>query len=157
MQPWLHREFRAAVIVGRAQEHAGISKQWASRRDRRCSEVGFLGIESLVQRSQPTLLRPVANTGDNQEISCEGWKEAARAFLEGCRTLGVSAALERSRSGLGGDVWLFFEEAITAVSARRLGSFILTESMDRHSSISLGSYDRFFPNQDRCLTAVSET
>jgi hypothetical protein len=78
----------------------------------------------------------------------DGWQEAARAFLEGCRAVGVSAALERSRSGRGGHVWLFFEEAITAVSARRLGSFILTESMDRHSSISFGSYDRFFPNQD---------
>jgi len=78
----------------------------------------------------------------------DGWQEAARAFLESCRALGVSAALERSRSGRGGHVWLFFEEAITAVSARRLGSFILTETMDRHSSISFGSYDRFFPNQD---------
>jgi superfamily II DNA or RNA helicase/very-short-patch-repair endonuclease len=78
----------------------------------------------------------------------DGWQEAARAFLEGCRAVGVSAALERSRSGRGGHVWLFFEEAITAVSARRFGSFILTETMDRHSSISFGSYDRFFPNQD---------
>src|SRR5262245_9041205 len=87
----------------------------------------------------------------------EGWQEAARAFLEGCRALGVSAALERSRSGQGGHVGLFFEEAMTAVSARRLGSFILTESMERPSSISCRSYDRFFPNQATMLTAVSET
>jgi len=78
----------------------------------------------------------------------DGWQEAAGAFLEGCRAVGVSAALERSRSGRGGHVWLFFEEAITVVSARRLGSFILTETTERYSSISFGSYDRFFPNQD---------
>jgi superfamily II DNA or RNA helicase/very-short-patch-repair endonuclease len=78
----------------------------------------------------------------------EGWHEDSRAFIETCRTLGVSAALERSRSGRGGHVWLFFEEAVTAASARRLGSFILTETMERHPDVGFDSYDRFFPNQD---------
>jgi hypothetical protein len=54
----------------------------------------------------------------------------------------------RSRSGLGGHVWLFFEEAVTAASARRLGSFVLTETMERHPDVGFDSYDRFFPNQD---------
>ena len=43
---------------------------------------------------------------------------------------------------------MFFEEAVTAASARRLGSFVLTESMERHPDLGFGSYDRFFPNQD---------
>ena len=59
-----------------------------------------------------------------------------------------AAALERSRSGNGGHVWLFFEEAIPAALARRLGSHILTETMERRPDIGLDSYDRFFPNQD---------
>ena len=80
-------------------------------------------------------------------IKTDGRKQREH-FSRAAVRVGVSAALERSRSGRGGHVWLFFEEAITAVSARRLGSFILTESMERHSSISFGSYDRFFPNQD---------
>jgi superfamily II DNA or RNA helicase/very-short-patch-repair endonuclease len=78
----------------------------------------------------------------------EGWQDDAQAFIRTCESLGVPAALERSRSGLGGHVWLFFQEAITAASARRLGSFVLTETMDRHPGISFSSYDRFFPNQD---------
>jgi superfamily II DNA or RNA helicase/very-short-patch-repair endonuclease len=78
----------------------------------------------------------------------EGWREDARAFLGTCRALGVPAVLERSRSGQGGHVWVFFEEAITAASARRLGSFVLTETMERHPDLGFGSYDRFFPNQD---------
>ena len=45
-------------------------------------------------------------------------------------------------------MWFFFEEAITAASARRLGSFVLTESMERRPDLGFGSYDRFFPNQD---------
>ena len=40
------------------------------------------------------------------------WQEDARAILETCRRMNLPAALERSRSGNGGHVWLFFEEAI---------------------------------------------
>ena len=78
----------------------------------------------------------------------EGWREDAAAFLQTCRAMGIPAVLERSRSGQGGHVWIFFEEAITAASARRLGSFVLTETMERRPDLGFGSYDRFFPNQD---------
>jgi hypothetical protein len=78
----------------------------------------------------------------------EGWREDAGAFLKTCRAMDIPAVLERSRSGHGGHVWFFFEEAITAASARRLGSFVLTESMERRPDLGFGSYDRFFPNQD---------
>ena len=76
------------------------------------------------------------------------WQEDARAILETCRSMDLATALERSRSGNGGHVWLFFEEAIPAALARRLGSHILTETMERRPDIGLDSYDRFFPNQD---------
>ena len=62
--------------------------------------------------------------------------------------MNLPAALERSRSGNGGHVWLFFAEAIPAALARRLGSHLLTETMERRPDIGLDSYDRFFPNQD---------
>jgi len=76
------------------------------------------------------------------------WREDAAAVLETCRRLHVDAALERSRSGNGGHVWLFFQEAIPAALARRLGTHILTETMEIRPDIGLDSYDRFFPNQD---------
>jgi hypothetical protein len=78
----------------------------------------------------------------------KSWRDDAVAFLETCRELGVSAALERSRSGNGGHVWIFFEQAIGAVTARQLGSLILTRTMDRRHELGMDSYDRFFPNQD---------
>ncbi len=77
-----------------------------------------------------------------------GWREDATAFLETCRRLNLPAALERSRSGRGAHVWLFFEEAVPAALSRRLGSYILTETMEGRPDIGLDSYDRFFPNQD---------
>jgi hypothetical protein len=77
-----------------------------------------------------------------------GWQADALAVLQGCRRLGLAAALERSRSGRGGHVWLFFEDAIPATLARRLGSHLLTEAMEARPDIGLDSYDRLFPNQD---------
>ena len=76
------------------------------------------------------------------------WTEDATAFLKTCHQMGLPAALERSRSGKGAHVWLFFSEAITAGLARKLGSHILTETMERRPDIGLDSYDRLFPNQD---------
>jgi len=77
-----------------------------------------------------------------------GWQTDALAFLHGCRRLGLVAALERSRSGRGAHVWLFFEDAVPAALARRLGSHLLTEAMEDRPDIGLDSYDRLFPNQD---------
>jgi len=76
------------------------------------------------------------------------WQDAARAFLETCHKMGVPASLERSRSGNGGHVWIFFDRPVSAVIARKLGCIILTETMERRHQIGLDSYDRFFPNQD---------
>lgn len=76
------------------------------------------------------------------------WQEDAGAFWETCVRAELPAALERSRSGAGGHVWLFFEEAIPATLARKLGAHLLTETMERRPETGLASYDRFFPNQD---------
>ena len=77
-----------------------------------------------------------------------GWRDDAAAFRETCCDLNLPVALERSRSGRGAHVWLFFDEAIPAALARRLGSHVLTETMERRPEIGLDSYDRLFPSQD---------
>ena len=79
------------------------------------------------------------------------WQEDAHAVLETCRRINVPVALERSRSGNGGHVWIFFDDfegAVPAALARRLGSHVLTETMEHRPDVGLDSYDRFFPNQD---------
>lgn len=78
----------------------------------------------------------------------ENWQEDAGAFLETCRRLQAPAVLERSRSGNGGHVWLFFEQPVPAALARKLASCILTETMVKRPDIGFDSYDRFIPNQD---------
>ncbi len=76
------------------------------------------------------------------------WRRDVEAFLGACRLKGIPAALERSRSGNGGHVWVFFEDPVPASLARRLGAHLLTEAMECHPDIGFGSYDRFFPSQD---------
>ncbi|MCL2639546.1 MAG: DEAD/DEAH box helicase family protein [Phycisphaerales bacterium] len=78
----------------------------------------------------------------------DAWREDSAAFMDACRRHDVPAALERSRSGNGGHVWIFFVHAIPAALARRLGTFLLTEAMETRPKIGLASYDRLFPNQD---------
>lgn len=78
----------------------------------------------------------------------EKWREDVCAVKETCSRLGMPACIERSRSGNGAHLWLFFDEAVPAVLARKLGSHILTETMERRPELGLDSYDRFFPNQD---------
>jgi superfamily II DNA or RNA helicase/very-short-patch-repair endonuclease len=78
----------------------------------------------------------------------QDWRADAGAFRQTCHRLGLPAALERSRSGNGAHVWLFFEEAIPARLARNLGSSLLTETMEGRPDLGLRSYDRLFPNQD---------
>jgi len=78
----------------------------------------------------------------------ESWREDLLAVMETCERLGVPAALERSRSGQGGHVWIFFTEPVPATIARQLGSHLLTETMEARPELGLASYDRLFPNQD---------
>ena len=76
------------------------------------------------------------------------WKKDAGAFVQTCRERKLSVVLERSRSGEGAHVWFFFQEAVPANLARKLGSHLLTETTEARPEIGLDSYDRLFPNQD---------
>lgn len=78
----------------------------------------------------------------------ESWADDARAMLDTCHAKGIAAALERSRSGNGGHVWIFFAGPVPARTARQLGSALITETMERRPEIGFASYDRFFPSQD---------
>ncbi len=76
------------------------------------------------------------------------WQEDVRAYLHTCGEWKVPALLERSRSGRGGHIWIFFSAPLPARLARKLGAAILTRTMERRHQLGLDSYDRFFPSQD---------
>ena len=76
------------------------------------------------------------------------WRDDVHAFTESCLHFDMPAYVERSRSGDGAHVWIFFRHAVQASRARKLGSLILTHAMARRPGIGLESYDRLFPSQD---------
>ena len=76
------------------------------------------------------------------------WQEDVRAYLQTCGEWKVPALLERSRSGRGGHIWIFFAAPLSARLARKLGAAILTRTMEQRHQLGLDSYDRFFPSQD---------
>lgn len=77
-----------------------------------------------------------------------GWQDDIRTYRDAARDIGVEAAIERSRSGNGGHAWIFFEEPVPALMARRLGTVIVAKASALRPSLALSTYDRFFPNQD---------
>ncbi|MDO9572462.1 MAG: DEAD/DEAH box helicase family protein [Candidatus Omnitrophota bacterium] len=78
----------------------------------------------------------------------EGWQDNITVFKQACFEHDVPVAIERSRSGNGAHAWIFFGDRLSAFTARRLGSFLLTEAMSKRYQLDMKSYDRLFPNQD---------
>src|SRR6266540_3139079 len=76
------------------------------------------------------------------------WALDAAGFVEVCGRHDVPAVLERSRSGEGGHVWIFFTAPVLASVARQMGFGLLRETMLLRAELDLASYDRFFPSQD---------
>jgi superfamily II DNA or RNA helicase len=78
----------------------------------------------------------------------EGWQKDVSAVRSICERNRIPVAVERSRSGNGAHIWMFFDEPIPAALARKLGSAVLTVAMEERHELKFKSYDRLFPNQD---------
>lgn len=78
----------------------------------------------------------------------QNWQETILRLYKTCKKLELPSYIERSRSGNGGHLWIFFEEAFPAEQSRKIMFELL-----RHSNIishfeKEPSFDRLFPNQD---------
>ncbi|MFD1037083.1 DEAD/DEAH box helicase family protein [Virgibacillus byunsanensis] len=78
----------------------------------------------------------------------KNWKNDATAFIDVCKELDVPASIEISRSGDGCHVWIFFQDAIPAKLARKLGNLLLKRTLEKRYQTGIDSYDRLFPSQD---------
>jgi len=78
----------------------------------------------------------------------ESWQKDAVSFIKKCQKYYLPAYLERSRSGKGGHVWLFFEDKYPAYKSRSIAIKILNESKIIDQFEKEDAFDRLFPNQD---------
>ncbi len=77
-----------------------------------------------------------------------GWQEEVSVIRGICAENKLPMAVERSRSGNGGHIWLFFKDRVKAALARKFGSALLTLAMVKRHDITFKAYDRLFPGQD---------
>lgn len=78
----------------------------------------------------------------------DAYREEVDAVRQICKANGITALTERSRSGRGAHIWIFFEKAIPAALARRFGNGLLEKGMERISVHSFTFFDRMIPMQD---------
>ncbi len=76
------------------------------------------------------------------------WIEECRTFIKICEEHDIPAYLERSRSGKGGHVWIFFEEPYEAFRSRKVMMALLQKAAFISVFDKNSSFDRLFPNQD---------
>jgi len=78
----------------------------------------------------------------------QNWQQDVQTFVNTCKKVELPVHIERSRSGNGAHVWIFFAEKISAALARKLGTQLLTKALEKRHQIGMDSFDRMFPNQD---------
>ncbi len=83
----------------------------------------------------------------NGDFSRSKALEDAQSIIESAKKFGVTLYPELSKSGKGVHLWMWFDAPILAINARRLGDLILNDAFSK-TSLSLSTFDRFFPSQD---------
>lgn len=81
----------------------------------------------------------------------ESWKDDAKSFIAAAESAGLAASLERSRSGEGGHVWIFFSDPYPCWKSRRIGLELIRKTFCISEFEKEISFDRLFPSQD-CLS-----
>ena len=80
--------------------------------------------------------------------SDDTWMEEVEAMREICVLNGIEPLVERSRSGRGAHVWIFFDKPIAASLVRKFGLALLDKGAEQVNLKSFKYYDRMLPAQD---------
>ena len=78
----------------------------------------------------------------------ENWLADSKAFIVACTEVDLTTHLERSRSGNGGHVWIFFSELYPCYKSRQIALELIRKAFHVSEFEKEVSFDRLFPNQD---------
>jgi len=76
------------------------------------------------------------------------WLTDCKKYQQEIAKLDLTAYIERSRSGNGGHVWVFFEDAYPCHKSRAIGLEIARKVLGLSAFDKEASFDRLFPSQD---------
>lgn len=127
----------------------------------KCSDCDFRKFKSLEDKDivdhlsgQKTIgLYPLLSNDKCKFLAIDfddtSWQKDVLLVVNAFSKFNISTSIERSRSGDGCHLWVFFYEEISARIARYFGNLILDYTLENNVGLDLGSYDRLFPNQDK--------
>ena len=136
-----YKQLRGEVImqhlIGEKEDCSDVIGLYPMLKDETCNFLVF----DFDNHDEKSKVDDFANTDDE-------WIDEVNAMRSICQVNDVNVLVERSRSGKGAHIWLFFEEPIQAVIARKFGTALLTKGAESVNQKCFKSYDRMLPAQD---------
>ena len=136
-----YKQLRGEVImqhlIGEKEDCSDVIGLYPMLQDETCNFLVF----DFDNHDEKSKVDDFANTDDE-------WIDEVNAMRSICQFNDVNVLVERSRSGKGAHIWLFFEEPIPAATARKFGTALLTKGAESVNQKSFKSYDRMLPAQD---------
>lgn len=134
------------------QKHKAQAGSFKDYKDKKLLPFDHLAIEKHLSGKETCGIYPLQEDNTSFFIAVdfdkENWKETIRRLHNTCSDFNLPSYIEKSRSGNGGHLWIFFEEAFSAEHSRKIMFEMLRNAGIISHFEKEPSFDRLFPNQD---------
>ena len=100
----------------------------------------FIGIYPLLEDNSSYFIAA--------DFDGKDWEKDSKKFMDECKSLKIPVYIEKSLSGMGAHIWIFFKDKYPAAKSRRIFLEIIRKVFDLSKFDKEVSFDRIFPNQD---------